>query len=312
MSSKVYLWPRARTRRALCRARFPTRRRYLCSSLNPRGSTAAVTRCTQAPSDGVEVSTFESQPALSRADTSCFAEARRAEEAQSVFESNPAATVVDVSSTTVEEGTSAEPSVFESTPAPSFAAAAVTWETQVTEASDGQSVFENQPLVSRVDTSCHGEQIRTEEVQSVLKPRGCLAAGRHPQDIARLVPTRLAEESAGDSRDTRTGCGEGGALSSRDPRRGRARGQRSHRHQSQKPTSAATATSSVSTEQPDDFVFGNQPAKSDVAVPCEEQVSTAKGARSSVKGSACERLDQTSHRYAFQPSVWISATEPTL
>ena len=27
--------------------------------------------------------------------------------------------------------------------------AAVTWETQVTEASDSQSVFENQPLVSR-------------------------------------------------------------------------------------------------------------------------------------------------------------------
>ena len=204
--------------------------------------------------DGVEVSTFESQPALSHADTSCFAEECRAEEAQSVFESNPAARVADVSSTTVEEGTSGEPSVFESTPAPSFAAmrcseevvaenagsctfescpakssTAVTWETQVTEASDGQSVFENQPLVSRVDTSCHGEQIRTEEVQSVLKPRGCLAAGRHPQDIARLVPTRLAEESAGDSRDTRTGCGEGGGvLSSRDPRRGL-----SHRHQSQ-------------------------------------------------------------------------------
>ena len=83
-----------------------------------------------------------------------------------------AARVVDVSSTTVEEGTSGEPSVFESTPAPRFAAmrcseevvaenagnctfescptkssAAVTWETQVTE-----PVFENQPLVSRVDT----------------------------------------------------------------------------------------------------------------------------------------------------------------
>ena len=143
----------------------------------PKGRTAAVTWCTQAPSDGVEVSTFESQPALSRADTSCSAEERRAEEAQSVFESNPTARVADVSSTTVEEGTSGEPSVFESTLAPRFAAmrcseevvaenagnctsrscptkssAAVTWETQVTETSDGQSVFENQPLVSRVDT----------------------------------------------------------------------------------------------------------------------------------------------------------------
>ena len=111
--------------------------------------------------------------------------------------------------------------------------------------------------VATITSAAEERLTHFEKVQPVLKPRGCLAAGRHPQDIARLVPTRLAEESAGDSRDTRTGCGEGGGvLSSRDPRRGRARGQRSHRHQSQKPTSAATATSSVSTEQPDDFVFG--------------------------------------------------------
>ena len=167
--------------------------------------------------------------------------------------------------------------------------------------------------VATITSAAEERLTHFEKVQSVLKPRGCLAAGRHPQDIARLVPTRLAEESAGDSRDTRTGCGAGGGvLSSRDPRRGRARGQRSHRHQSQKPTSAVTAASSVSTEQPDDFVFESQPTKSDAAVPCEEQVSTAIGARSSVKGSACERLDQTSHRCAFQPSVWTSATEPTL
>ena len=75
-----------------------------------------MTWCTQAPSDGVEVSTFESQPALSRADTSCFAEECRAEEAQSVFESNPAARVVDVSSTTVEKGTSGEPSFSKALP----------------------------------------------------------------------------------------------------------------------------------------------------------------------------------------------------
>ena len=149
----------------------------ICVRVSTQGSTVAVTWCTQAPSDGVEVSTFESQPALSRADTSCSAEERRAEEAQCVFESNPTARVADVSSTTVEEGTSGEPSVFESTLAPRFAAmrcseevvaenagnctfescptkssAAVTWETRVTEASDGQSVLENQPLVSRVDT----------------------------------------------------------------------------------------------------------------------------------------------------------------
>merc|ERR1712107_752480 len=53
---------------------------------------------------------------------SCFAEERRAEEAQSVFESNPAASVADVSSTTAAEGTSGELSVFESTPVPSSAA----------------------------------------------------------------------------------------------------------------------------------------------------------------------------------------------
>merc|ERR1711916_207423 len=102
---------------------------------------APVAWCTQVASDGVDASTFESQPALSRADTSCFAE-----EAQCVFESNPAASVADVSSTTAAEGTSGELSVFESTPAKS--SAAVTWETQVTEATDGQSVFENQPKQS--------------------------------------------------------------------------------------------------------------------------------------------------------------------
>ena len=46
---------------------------------------------------------------------------------------------------------------------------------------------------------------------------------------------------------------------------------------SQKPT-AVTATNSVSTEQPD-FVFESQPAKSDAAVPCADQVSATKRQR---------------------------------
>ena len=87
-----------------------------------------------------------------------------------------------------------EPSAFESQSQESTVAATKNTETISNRVET--RTFENQPLVSRVDTSCHGEQIRTEEVQSVLKPRGCLAAGRHPQDIARLVPTRLAEKSA--------------------------------------------------------------------------------------------------------------------
>ena len=198
-----------------------------------------MTWCTQAPSDGVEVSTFESQPALPRADTSCSAEERRAEEAQCVFESNHTARVADVSSTTVEEGTSGEPSVFKSTLAPRFAAMrcseevvaenagnctfescpaksseAVTWETQVTETSDDQSVFENQPLVSRVNA--------------------------------------------------------------RWPRKGEP-----HEHQ-----------------------------PFDAAVPLRRASVNRKVQGLPSKVQHAERLDQTSHRYAFQPSVWISVTEP--
>ena len=85
----------------------------------------------------------KSQPVVSRAQTSCYAEKIRTEEDQSVFESTPSSssTAVRCSEAVIEEATSQ--STFENNPAKS--SAAVTWETQVTEATDGQCVFENQP-----------------------------------------------------------------------------------------------------------------------------------------------------------------------
>merc|ERR1712136_484256 len=80
------------------------------------------------------------------ADTSCFAEERRAEEAQSVFESTPVPSPAAVRCFEEVLAENADNCTFESCPAKS--SAAVTWETQVTEATDGQSVFENQPKQS--------------------------------------------------------------------------------------------------------------------------------------------------------------------
>ena len=60
-----------------------------------------------------------------------------------------------------------EPSAFKSQLEESTAAA--TKNTEVISDRTETRTFESQPLVARADTSCHGEQIRTGEGQSVLK-----------------------------------------------------------------------------------------------------------------------------------------------
>merc|ERR1712136_453276 len=99
--------------------------------------------------------TFESQPAVSRADTSCMGASLAATSEQSAFESNPAASKADITWTTEVTASGDGPSVFES--APQAHTASVTYADEVRpEQSDvsvfgndtSQSVFESQPKES--------------------------------------------------------------------------------------------------------------------------------------------------------------------